>query len=205
MGLRQVDSKQQNNGLISAWLPVIVISAAMILVGFFGDTARGLLSLDRPAVAAGEVWRLLSAHFVHLGPSHLILNLVGLWLIWYLVGSCFSAARWIFVFLLSIAGVNLGLWYLLPQLQWYVGLSGVLHGLLAAGIVGGLRQAQLDTWVLAAALVAKIAWEQLVGPLPGSEATSGGAVIVDAHLYGAIGGALAACLIAIRVRAKAAI
>ena len=49
----------------------------------------------------------------------------------------------------------------------------------------------------------KLAWEQFAGPLPGSESGSGGPVIVDAHLYGAVGGLLAAVLI--RVRTSAAI
>ena len=40
-------------------------------------------------------------------------------------------------------------------------------------------------------LIAKLAWEQISGPLPGSAATAGVAVIVDAHLYGAAGGILA--------------
>jgi hypothetical protein len=48
-------------------------------------------------------------------------------------------------------------------------------------------------------VVGKVAYEQIAGPLPGSEATSGGAVIVDAHLYGIIGGtAVAAALIRVR-------
>ena len=205
MGLRKVESEQQNSGLLSAWLPIVAITAVVILLGIFGDAARDLMAFDRPAVASGEVWRLLSAHFVHLGVSHLVLNLVGLWLVWYLVGTCFNATRWVFVWLLSIAGVDVGIWLFDPQLLWYVGLSGVLHGLLAAGIVAGLRQPRVDIWILATALVAKIAWEQLVGPLPGSEATTGSTVIVNAHLYGAVAGALAAGLIAIRVRAKASI
>ena len=40
------------------------------------------------------------------------------------------------------------------------------------------------------AVVGKIVWEQVVGPMPFSESTSGGPVLVDAHLYGAVGGLL---------------
>ncbi len=205
MGLRQADSERQKSGLMSAWWPVVGLTGVVVLLGLFGDAARSLLALDRVDVASGELWRLLSAHFVHLGASHLILNLAGLWLVCYLVGPYFGVGRWLFVWLLSITGVSAGLWFFEPQLPWYVGLSGVLHGLLAAGIVGALRQPSADIWVLATALIAKIAWEQLVGPLPGSETTSGGTVIVNAHLYGAVAGALAGVLIGIRVRAKASI
>ena len=45
-------------------------------------------------------------------------------------------------------------------------------------------------WILGAALIAKLVYEALVGPLPGSAESSGGAVIVAAHVYGAIAGAI---------------
>jgi len=47
-------------------------------------------------------------------------------------------------------------------------------------------------------LLAKLAYEQLYGALPGSAATAGGPVIVDAHLYGSIAGIIAAVAILIR-------
>jgi hypothetical protein len=45
--------------------------------------------------------------------------------------------------------------------------------------------------MLAAGLVAKLAFEQIQGPVPFTQASVGGAVIVAAHLYGAVGGTLA--------------
>jgi len=46
----------------------------------------------------------------------------------------------------------------------------------------------------------KLAWEQLAGPLPGSEALSGGPVVVDAHLYGTSAGLLGVWLLELRRR-----
>ena len=69
----------------------------------------------------------------------------------------------------------------------------------------GLRSFPAGWVVLWAAVVAKLAYEQLVGPLPGSEAAAGGAVVVNAHLYGAIGGALSACVFWRRVPTPASI
>ena len=48
---------------------------------------------------------------------------------------------------------------------------------------------------LFAGLVAKLAWEQTLGPLPMTARTAGGPVIVNAHLYGSLGGVLACGLI----------
>jgi rhomboid family GlyGly-CTERM serine protease len=205
MGLRQGDLPHRIRGLFSGWLPILAVTLVTVVLGLFGDAARDLLAFDRQAIAAGALWRLISAHFVHLGFSHLVFNLAGLGLVWFLVGNAFSHRQWLLIWSASIAAVAAGLWVYEPQLAWYVGLSGVIHGLLAAGVAGEMSHGRLDTWVLAAAVVGKIAWEQYVGPLPGSEQASGGTVIVNAHLYGAVGGLLGYVLILIRVRTKASI
>ena len=202
MGLRQGGSSDQKTGNLQAWAPVLAIAIGVCALGLFGDPARDLLAYDRAAIATGELWRVFSAHFVHLGASHLALNLAGLGLVWYLVGHAYPQSVWAAIWLLSIGTVAAGLWLFEPQLAWYVGLSGVLHGLLAAGILGTLQN-RAETWILGIALVGKLAWEQLAGPLPGSETSSGGTVIVDAHLFGALGGVLSAMLI--RVSGKASI
>ena len=70
--------------------------------------------------------------------------------------------------------------------------------------LAGLAERSGEALILAVVVAAKVAYEQLAGPLPGSEATSGGAVIVDAHLYGVIGGTVVAAAL-IRVRRAASI
>jgi rhomboid family GlyGly-CTERM serine protease len=205
MGLRQGDTSHPLTRAIAAWLPPAVVAVLAGTAELFGDAGRDALAFDRTGLAAGELWRLVSAHFVHLGVSHLLLNAAGLLLVWYLVSSSFSSSQWLLVTLLVVAGVDAGLWFLEPQLIWYVGLSGLLHGLLAAGIVAGFRPGRIDLLVLGLLVVAKLIYEQLVGPLPGSEQSSGGAVIVASHLYGAIAGVIAAVLIMIRAGRPAAI
>jgi rhomboid family GlyGly-CTERM serine protease len=187
-----------------AWLVpgAIVIVALAVLVS--GDAARESLRFDRTGIAAGEAWRLLTGHLVHLGVTHAALNLVGLALVWFLVGRSFSARQWLWIIAGSAAAIDVGLWFGNPSLEWYVGLSGLLHGMLAAGIVAGLAARNGEAVVLAVVVAGKLAWEQFAGPLPGSEATSGGAVIVDAHLYGVVGGTLVAATM-IRVRGRAPI
>ena len=44
-------------------------------------------------------------------------------------------------------------------------------------------------------IAGKLTYEQLVGSLPGTSDMSGGPVVVDAHLYGAIGGIVAFLLL----------
>ena len=172
----------------------LILSALIIALGLFGDTAQEALRYDRSAIQDGQWWRLLSAHLVHLGPSHLLMNLAGLWLVWLLVGPALSTRSWVILLFTDALITGLALLIFNPQLGWYVGLSGVLHGLLVAGAIADIRSGHRATWLLLGAVVFKLGWEQLAGPLPGSEASAGGTVIVDAHLYGALGGLLALLL-----------
>ena len=133
------------------------------------------------------------------------MNGAGLLLVWFLVGSSQSARDWLITALVTVLVMDLGFWFLNPDLYWYVGMSGLLHGMLAAGIVLRIGSLDGETLVLLVLLVAKIAWEQWSGPMPGSASTSGGAVIVDAHLYGAAGGAFAVFVLRIRSRSSATI
>ena len=191
MGLSNRKQEAEKAGSSVAWqVPAgLILLAAALMLG--GDPARDWLALERDAIRGGEVWRLVTGHLAHLGWPHFALNAAGLVLVWTLVGEAFKPAGWILIFLISIAAIDLGLWLFNPALQWYVGLSGALHGVLAAGLVMSFRQPRIETTILAILLLCKLAWEQFSGPLPGSEGSSGGPVIVDAHLYGAIGGMLA--------------
>jgi rhomboid family GlyGly-CTERM serine protease len=190
-----------------AWMIPGVMVLSSVLIGFGGDFAREALRYDRVWLGQGELWRMVSGHFAHLSWSHLLLNSAGLALVWFLVGGTYSASSWLLIVVCSLVTIDLAFWFLNPELYWYVGMSGLLHGLLMAAIVGRWRWRPLDpeTLVLLLLVVAKISWEQLAGPVPGSEATAGGPVVVNAHLYGAVGGILGALLIKIRVRTPAAI
>ncbi len=181
----------------------LLLSALMLALALFGDDARVPLRFDRAAILDGQWWRLLSAHLVHLGGPHLLMNLAGLWLVWALVGPALSSRSWLIVLLADALITGLGLLIFNPQLAWYVGLSGVLHGLLVAGAMADIRAGRRSTWLLLAALAFKLGWEQLAGPLPGSEASAGGTVIVDAHLYGALGGLLLSPLLSPRLQPSA--
>ncbi len=198
MGLNQGDVDHRQTSKFRLWLLPGAIVAIAAAIAVTGDLGREVLRYDRIAISDGAVWRLLSGHFVHLGWSHFLLNGVGLLLIFYLVASRFSPVQWLLLTSVVIAGIDIGFWYWQPQLIWYVGLSGLLHGYLAAGAVDGIRTRQLDYWLIAAFLLLKVGYEQLLGPLPGSEGTTGGNVVVAAHLYGAISGALAGLILSFR-------
>ncbi len=149
-----------------------------------------LLRFDRQAIADGSWWLLLTGNFVHLGASHLWMNMAGFALIVALIWVHYSLFQWACIILFSSLVVGIGLYLRDPEVLWYVGYSGTLHGLIMAGCIADLRKYPKSAAILLVLIVGKLAWEQLAGALPGSESVAGGRVVVNSHLYGAIGGTL---------------
>jgi rhomboid family GlyGly-CTERM serine protease len=165
----------------------------LLLPVLAGDAGREALRYDRGALAAGQWWRLLTAHIVHLDLDHAVLNSFGLVLMWALFARDYRPRQWLGIVLASIAAIDAGLWLRDSTVAWYVGSSGALHGIMAAGTLAHVRRRDLDGWILATFIVAKLAYEQSVGALPFTDSHAG--VVVDAHLFGTLGGVgMAACL-----------
>jgi rhomboid family GlyGly-CTERM serine protease len=179
---------------------LLAVCAALLLPELAGEAGRAALRYDRAGLEAGELWRLVTAHIVHLDLEHAALNVLGLVMMWALFARDFTLRQWLLVLGASLVAIDLGLWVFDPEVRWYVGSSGVLHGVMAAGTLAHLRRGDLDGWILAAFILGKLAYEQWTGALP-FEGTA--AVVVNSHLYGVIGGsAAAAILFALNSRGK---
>ena len=155
------------------------------------EAFRELGRYDREALIGGEYWRLVTGHLVHLSWGHVWLNLAALIVMAFLFDSLMTARDWIVATTASALAIDAGLFLFEPQVVWYVGLSGSLHGIMIVGAVAMLRSQSKLAIALLVGVVCKLIWEQTSGPIPFSEATSGGNVLVDAHFYGSIGGVLA--------------
>lgn len=171
------------------WLLLIVLALHALLA--LGDNLSALLRYDRGAIAAGGWWRLLTAHIVHLDLHHLILNELGIVLLWSLFAGDYDVVHWLIIVLSGALAISCGLWWLSPRVGWYVGASGVLHAVMAAGAAKHLVNRVWDRWVLTLGLGIKLLWEQKYGanqPL----------VVIDAHLYGAVCGFLVGAALSLR-------
>lgn len=167
--------------------------AILLLPVMMGEAGRVALRYDRAALAAGQWWRLLTAHFVHLDFDHAALNSLGLVLMWALFARDYRPLHWLAILVGSMAAIDAGLWLRDSTVAWYVGSSGALHGIMAAGTLAHLRRGDLDGWILAVFIVVKLAYEQTAGALPFTDSHAG--VVVDAHLFGALGGVAVAAFL----------
>lgn len=176
------------NRISAQWNHVLWLFLFVICFSLQSAQMASTFQFDRGLIDQGHYWLLLSGHLVHLNWTHWALNMAGLLVIavfFSLYGNVFD---WLFVLLFSAVVVGLGLYWFHPELFWYVGLSGVLHGLFVYGAIREVRFYPFSGYVLVLLLSAKLFWEYMNGPLPGSESMTGGRVVVEAHLYGALAG-----------------
>lgn len=173
-------------------LGLLATCAVLLIPELGGAPWRDLLRYDRAGLMAGQWWRLLTGHIVHLGFEHAALNCLGLILMWALFARDYKPAQWVIIALASMAAIDAGLWLRDSTTAWYVGSSGALHGVMTAGTLAHLRRRDLDGWLLAAFIIVKLTYEQSAGALPFAE---GEGVVVDAHFYGALGGAAVAAFL----------
>ena len=166
------------------WLTLFIVSCVLQIN--WVDSCR----FDRELVEQGDFWLLFSAHIVHLNWTHWALNMAGLAIVAFFFSTHASVKQWLTVLFVSATLINAGLWWWLPEIRSYVGLSGVLHGLFLYGALREIRFYPASGYVLSSVLIAKLVWEFFNGALPGSEEMTGGRVLTEAHLLGAAGGIL---------------
>jgi rhomboid family GlyGly-CTERM serine protease len=157
-----------------------------------GEALREAWRYERAAVVAGQWWRLFTCHLTHLDPHHGALNAAGFALQWSLFARSYSPRQWLVGIGLSVLAVDAGFWLLSSGIGWYVGASAFLHGAFVCGCIAWIRGGHRLGVIALAVLVAKLAWEHYVGPLP---SMADRPVITISHVYGAAGGALAGLLL----------
>ncbi|MCW8834440.1 MAG: rhombosortase [Colwellia sp.] len=172
-------------GLI-ALIAIFIFIAEQVI----GSTFTDILVYQRQLIGQGEIWRLFTGHFLHTNSYHLLLNLAALVLLWLLHGRFYSRSKYSLLFVLSALTTSLGMYYFTPELQQYVGLSGVLHGVFVFGAVMDICANDKTGYLLFIGVWLKIIHEQVYGASADVSALIEASVAVDAHLWGALGGLL---------------
>lgn len=184
--------------------PLRLLAPFTVWLGLFGlclalylADAGQLLRYDRNLLAQGEIWRLFTGHLLHLNWPHFWLNMGGVLMVAIFFRKDCTPVQWLLLIALSCLVISLGLYLFDSGMIWYMGLSGVLHGLFVVGAWYERRRFVLSGNVLLLLLIGKLVYEQAGGGLASSEALIGARVAVDAHLFGAVAGVM---FIALRER-----
>lgn len=177
------------------WWLFLTITVFLFLLAYFGETVNPALQYQREAIKSRQWWRLISAHFVHLNINHFLINWIIFTVAWMLISNeKLKSIEWLITFSGIALFCSLGLYLFSPDVITYVGLSGILHGILLLVLLDNVKKTKWYFLPLGLLLV-KIILEQLPSYDDNyMQSYIGAKVITDAHLYGAIAGLLYAVI-----------
>lgn len=172
------------------WLSGLLVLLATGLWLQWGPAPDALV-YHRAALAQGEWWhgewwRWVSGHLVHSDGAHALWDIAALALIGPLVERQ-GRLRLALATGAGLAAVSLGLWWYLPWLERYCGLSGVLNTLFVVALADLWRTRRHPVVPLVAlGLAAKLAVETLAGQ--SLFVSTQWPSVPQAHVAGCLGG-----------------
>lgn len=171
------------------YLLYLFLLATIAVLALLEPVSSTWLMFDRSAINSGQLWRLFSGHFVHLSPMHMFGNALGVILLGYIAGKYLNNKLGVFLLAWCVLVVGIGLYGYADYLQRYVGLSGVLHGLLLVAPFVSKFYSRRIACAFFVVIVSKVTWEQssfyddmaMLNMI-------GGRVEANAHLLGVVAG-----------------
>jgi membrane associated rhomboid family serine protease len=180
-------------------LLLVIAMVALMWVTEVADQI-GLGELDRYGIHPRDVDGLaevLSAPFLHVGFGHLASNTVP----FAVMGAAIALgglARVALVTLIVAVVSGLGTWLVAPANSVHLGASGVVFGYAAYLVARGLLSRRLTELAVGVLVVGVWGFGLLQGLLPQER------ISWQAHVFGALGGVIAASLLADRARRREA-
>ncbi|CAJ1586912.1 rhomboid family intramembrane serine protease [[Mycobacterium] wendilense] len=164
---------------------LIGINVVMFVLQMASGQFERQLTLWPPAVADGQVYRLVTSAFLHYGAMHILFNMLALYIVGPQLELALGRLRFGLLYGLSALGGSLLVYLLSPINTATAGASGAIFGLFGAAFVVG-RRLNLDVRgvVILIGLNLVITF---VAPLTGV-----GAISWQGHLGGLVAGALVA-------------
>lgn len=169
--------------------PLMVVFVSIILAST-EPLSSEWLAYDKQQIVQWQWWRLITGHLLHTNSMHLLMNVTGLILLWALHGHYYPRFQYLIVFVLLCLGTSGAIYLFAPQMQWYVGLSGVLHGLFAIGAYFDIQNKLKTGWLMIIGLWLKVLHEQIYGASENISQMISANVAIDAHLFGTLSGTL---------------
>lgn len=138
-------------------LAIIALTALCIAATAWEALHPGMLAFERVKINEGQWWRIITGQLVHNNAVHALLNITGLWSL-YLIAKKYRVDTGV---ILGLPGILIltgySLYALAPELLYYVGLSGAVHGaltILALSLI--LTQERLAGALLLALIICKL-------------------------------------------------
>lgn len=155
--------------LAGAALAALLLSVPALPLFLIPDAAVHF-EYDRTAIAAGELWRVVTCHWTHWSFDHLAWDVAAFGMLVVIAWRA-SAKRLLLALALSAVLIPPAVWIVLPEMGAYRGLSGIdsaLFTLVAATVLkeeieAGRRGMALAIVLVITGFVGKIAFELVTG------------------------------------------
>jgi membrane associated rhomboid family serine protease len=164
---------------------LIAVNVVMFVLQTVSAQVEDALEMQSPAVADGELWRLLTSAFLHYGPTHILFNMWALYVVGPPLESALGRSRYIALYFMSALGGSVLVYLLSPTGASTAGASAAVFGLFGATFVVA-RRLRLDVRGVVFLIVANlvitflipnISWQGHIGGLVT------GAAIAAAYAY----------------------
>jgi membrane associated rhomboid family serine protease len=173
--------------LVGAFVMTVLLLGACWAVEIVNYADDGSLS-NRYGIQAHDgdaIWHIFTAPFLHANIDHIMANSVPLAIFGFLA-ALRGVARFIAVSLIILVASGLGVWFLSAPGTVTVGASGLIFGYFGYLIARGFVEHRVFD-IVVALVIAVLYGTMIFGALPGQPGISW-----QAHLFGLIGGILAA-------------
>lgn len=180
---------ERHFGLFSQRLGSTVFPVIVILLSVAGSLWVDAWQWSYFDITNGQPWRLVSGHFAHGNLWHWLWNGVAFVLLTGFASPSMRGYLGYIAFLGLCLWVGLAIFWWLPMVGIYRGLSGVLHGWAVLCIAGAIGWPWRIRAVMLMALCLKLGWDfQAPGSTPSYLGSLEGSVLPAAHALGALGG-----------------
>jgi len=191
--VRQPRPPQRTTPVITYGL--IAINVVMFVLETVSSGVQSELVLRSPAVANGDLYRLLTSAFMHYGLTHLLFNMYALFIVGPPLEVWLGRLRFGALYALSALGGSVLVYLVSPLNAATAGASGAVFGLFGASFVVGKRL-NLDVRWVVGLIVINLAFTFVI-PLMGGQNISW-----QGHIGGLVTGALVAAAYAYAPRER---
>jgi membrane associated rhomboid family serine protease len=174
---------------------LIAINVAMFVLQTVSKGVQSDLVLFSPAVADGDLYRLVTSAFMHYGVTHLLFNMYALFVVGPALEMALGRLRFTGLYALSALGGSVLVYLLSPLNAATAGASGAVFGLFGATFVVG-RRLNLDTRWVVGLIVLNLAFTFVIPALGGQNISWQG------HIGGLVSGSLVAAAYAYAPRER---
>ena len=178
-------------GYSSLYITLAVVILATALLQVINDHLNGIFSYHRAGFFKYFYYQWLTPSLVHYSWMHWLLNILNLLAIVFIFYRVWSAKRLLIVFTISSVFIIVSLYIFDPDINSYVGMSGVLYTLAIYGALKNLKYDRLVSILVLIYVVLKLFFDDTINHLMGVDiALLGLNVVHEVHWYGAVAGIL---------------